>query len=97
PSGMRRSEKSEGARDARVPEDPRTSTSRDIEAIRIAQPQVRRFPRRPARCLEACSAEPPVGASPFRSPGSLQRSAPCEETYPPLWGLGFAGSVWRLA
>jgi hypothetical protein len=32
---LRHLEKSEGARDAGVPEDPRASTSRDIEAIRI--------------------------------------------------------------
>src|SRR5664280_2642891 len=55
------SKSTEGARDARVREDPRASTPRDIEACRSPMvPQVRRFHGVPRAVFEVCSVSSPV-------------------------------------
>jgi hypothetical protein len=59
------SKSTEGARDARVQTDPRTSTPRSIEAAEVRITASPPFPWRPARGVcEVCSASPP-GGRPF--------------------------------
>ncbi len=66
---MRQRKKSEGARNAGGPTDPRASKRRRFEAgrkpgraaVRSLKPQVRLLSDVPRAVFEACSARPPVG------------------------------------
>lgn len=78
------------ARDAGVPEDPRTSISRETEAVRNSVPQVRRFSSVPRAVFNRLAPPDPRWAD-LSGLLSLARST---ETYPPLWGLD---SACRLA